>query len=704
MPTLRNSKGEEFQVSDVDAVRMRGDDPSLQIVGDVQVSPDEFGSAPVAMAAGQVTSQEGKAPASAGEQAAYAHREYLKDKTSLPGAIARQGLGGLTFGVSDKLFDADALEADRVHHGAVSTAAGIAGALLPAAFGDEAGLVSILREPASAERAAASLSSKFLYGGELGGELGTAGKAVERGLTRAGGAVDNYKNALQVGEDLAGLDAKGLKAARETELGNIEAARVPQRQAAAAELDAFRATMKNENKLYLAFKDIKEASLPADAAEGSLKIQEIGKINFEADKAADRLLRNPIALAEKPDRALGVLQQQENALLQLQKREPTLRNIFAADTSGERAAALDSVPGAIERNRALQQQIRAMTAEPASARLSAIESAQDVLKQPAASKSLLEDMLGGTIMGHVAGALSGLPVIGPAIGAKAGRLVSDVVFGRIGKAVGESSARTAKAVEAFLGSVKASPAVPILATKVLSNIGYAPGGKEPRASSKDLAAAFKARADEIKAQTAYGPDGTPVMRPEARAAVAARLAPIRSVDPLGADRLETIAARRIEFLSSKIPRRPDLPIVPGGVDHWRPSDMEMRRFARYAHAVEDPHGVEERLAHGSVSPEDAEAYKAVYPERFAALQQEIITKLPLLQKTLPYSRRLSLSIFTGIAVDPSLHPAVLAVLQGQFAGEDGSDGGTQAPKPSPQFGSVHADIGTAAQQREARMQ
>jgi hypothetical protein len=191
------------------------------------------------------------------------------------------------------------------------------------------------------------------------------------------------------------------------------------------------------------------------------------------------------------------------------------------------------------------------------------------------------------------------------------------------------------------------------------------------------------------------------MRPEAREAMASRLAPIRESNPALADRMETLAARRLEFLSSKLVRKPDLPSILAGPDKWQPSDMEMRTFARYAAAVEDPGAVEHRVAAGTVTPEDAEAYHAVYPERAAAFRQQILTQLPSLRKTLPYQRKIALSIFTGVPVDPAMTPNVLAVLQGQFD-EPGSEGGTQAPKAQPQFGSVKKSIEapTPSQSRE----
>jgi hypothetical protein len=219
--------------------------------------------------------------------------------------------------------------------------------------------------------------------------------------------------------------------------------------------------------------------------------------------------------------------------------------------------------------------------------------------------------------------------------------------------------------------------------------------------SHELTRAYAARATEIRSQMGSAPDGRPVMRPDARAKVAAQLAPIAALAPVLADRLETIAARRLEFLASKLPKRPDVGGMSFGPDMWRPSEMEMRTFARYAAAVEDPHAIVERLASGTVTPEDAEAMREVYPEIHADITRQIVEKLSTLQKQLPYQRRIALSLFSGVAVDPAMDPRILNQLQALHVAEEGSEQGTTAPTAQPQFGSVRsADKYTPAQQRQ----
>jgi hypothetical protein len=109
-------------------------------------------------------------------------------------------------------------------------------------------------------------------------------------------------------------------------------------------------------------------------------------------------------------------------------------------------------------------------------------------------------------------------------------------------------------------------------------------------------------------------------------------------------------------------------------------------------------GVIERLAHGTVVPEDVETLRAVYPELHASFTAQIVGRLPELRQTLPYARRIALSLFTGAPVDPAMDPAILATIQAQFGVS--ADSG---PRATPRFGSVRAssaELGTASQRRE----
>lgn len=746
MPTVVNSKGETTEASDVDATNMVAADPSLKIVGDVAVAADRPGDTVTSMSAQRVGDMAGAQAASASDIGATDRKNYLKDKTSTIGATVRGGLGGLTMGASDSWFDPDTIEADEAHHSIAHTLGTVGGAFLPGLVGDESGFANLFRDPEAAEQAASGLSSKFLLSGEAGSEAGSTGKLVEKGLARAGEHLD-LATAASTAPELAGLDAKGLRIARESELDSLAGRHAAERVAAKAssvdDIVQYQSAFKEANPYLVTGEGPASASFAKssrairnalDDAEGLREAP--GKLLAPLRKQAQALeetIGEREAIAAKfeatntkiardldmdiqtlPDAATHVqlegkaarryaafsdVKVGKDATISVAREDATqfLEALNAGEVRGEGQKAMDGLQGLLDQNKALQGKIKGATApmlgrsELASDRLTAINSAHDVLMTPAKPKSMIENMLGGSIMGHVAGAFSGMPIVGPMIGAKVGALATDVVFGRMGKAAAESAVRSTKAVKSFIGSAVLSPALPVLATRTLARVQYAPQAA-PLPDKPALADLFKARTDELKSQTMYGPDGKPVMRPEARAAMAAKLSAIRSVDSIGADKIETLAARRLEFLSSKIPRRPDLGGLPTGPDNWKPSDLEMRSFARFAAAIEDPGAVEERVAHGTVTPEDAEAYFAVYPERARAFQQAVIAQLPTMRTQLPFAKRMSFSIFTRLPVDPSMMPNILQVLQEGFAAEPNSNGGTQAPTASPQFGSIKKSV------------
>jgi hypothetical protein len=760
--------------------------------------PDELADAAIARGFKPATAQQGQAFETTPE----------RDTSTLGAAAAGVGsaLSSATLGGSDVLADAlfsrgdvAAMRKAREDHPIASTVGAVAGAFTgPGAgigakltegaeglsagrqiaraaggyaaegavqgLGQGASEIALSDDPVSIERAASVLSSNMLFGGAVGGAAGTLGKSAELGLLRAKGAMDRIATRAStgsaIGEDLAQLDGKGLRAAKEAEVSRLLEAQKAERAAAVEEVGAYRAAVKEANP-WLAINEGEEAALLGNAKKGlrnafndprGLADDPRGLLKplRVEEQAFERALANREAIAEKLGAANKKIATEIEETLSVEGGEETVRltgkaakrySQFAdvkvgkggvsiarddaeafldalktGKVQGAGEQAFGKLEGLLEQNRALQAKIKASLtskADLASEKLSAIADAEDMLKSGGGKKSLLEDALGGTIYGKAAGMMTGVPILGPIAGAKAARFVTDLVFGRLGKASGDLAKRSAAAVSSVVGvAAKGAKASPVIATKVLQGLRYAPSSSSPapattkpakgKKAQQSLADSYLARAHEIRSQVELGPDGATYMRPAARAAMAAKLAPIRAMHPVLADRIETLAARRLEFLAPRLPTKPDpMGLQPGATDNWRPSDMEMRRAARLMAAVEDPHAVLDRIADGSITPEDAEAVKACYPELHAQVTQEIFSQLSAAKSLPPYQRRLALSIFTGRPVDPALHPVVLSALQQQFAREDGTEGGTQAPRAQPQFGSISKSLPepTPAQKR-----
>jgi hypothetical protein len=570
-------------------------------------------------------------------------------------------------------------------------------------FGSGLSELALSEDPLTTERAFSTLSSRTIYGGAIGAGAGTIAKGAELGLLKGKAALDDvaakYSQRAAIGDDLASLDAKGLHAAEKVEREAIEASRVTQRSDLATEITAFRRELKAQKQFLLT----KDVDLPAVGEK--LGAKELGKIAFKANKQLDNILDNPVGVAKNPAKALDALQRQENALAKLAERSDDLRAVFAADTSGQRLAALDTVAPALERNRALQQRIAAVSGEASSDKLTRIAEAKLALSGGGGPKSMAEQMAGGTVFSAVTGAVAAVPVVGPflapMIGARAANVVTDKVFGRLGKAMTERQARTATALgKVFEKGARAVKAAPPVATRVLGAVAFAPSREVEESATParqaKLPALYRKRTQELREQVQAGPVGKPVVRQAARARIAASLAPIAAFQPLLADRMESLAVRRLEFLAERMPKRPEMGGIQIGPDNWQPSDMEMRAWARLVAAAEDPDGILERVASGEVSPEDAEVMRELYPEQLADITRQILERLPTLRQNLPYHRRLALSVLTGVPVDPSMDPRILAVLQQQFAAEP------EPPKATPQFGSVSAknEVGTLSERRE----
>lgn len=627
-------------------------------------------------------------------------------------------------------------------------------------------------DPVTLDRIAGELSSRALLGGGTGALGGAAFGTFEHALGAARKRLAaTVEDAAEVGgaipDDIASLDGKGLRAAREAELASIDAARVPQRASVAQDIEAFREQMKVDQPWVAVATGSKEARVEAAKAakravaaakraelaaadeiaaaiDGPLTAQarearalaeqataayddavamskarsprwmrEGGKTTFKPDKILDNVLDDPKALSgaagtpafeSRARRVQEALRVQEAAFEKILAHSDELKVIHALDRTGRRAAALEKIPGALEQNRALQSRIESLVSAPASKRLSAID---DAIAQGPAKMTLRQKIGGALAFGAVTSAASGLDLpgsgtIAPILGAAAGSAVAGRLGGALSKSVAASRERSIRAVDALMtGSRIARKIAPPLSSRILAETRFAPDEEPARPTAKPrtltLADHFDARSNEMARLVVPGPDGKPTVPPHVRQRIAAQLRPIAASGPQGpllADRMETHAVARILFLDSKRPRPTQI-----GMTRIPPSEMQMRAWARYIAAADDPGGVEERLADGTVTREDRETMKALYPDRMAEIVRMTVERLGQLRGTLPYQKRLALSIFTGVPVDASTDPRILAQLQSTYTNEPDTEGGTRAPMPRPAFGSVKKPEPTPAQSR-----
>lgn len=567
-------------------------------------------------------------------------------------------------------------------------------------------------DPLTAEHVASVLGSSVLLGAGTGGAIGGGSKLLERGFEIAGEKLASVRDARAAAsglpEDLQKLDDKGLAAAHKTavaehaadiqaEKASLEEIRVNQRAEMANRVKELHEDLATERPIFSALSE-NEALNPA------LKgIEGVGDARVQLAKSYSRIrsgLDSPLSVERNPSTMIGALEQRQGALETLQAKMPELHTALAGDA---RAEVLQHVDTALAETKQQIAAIRQLGKETpvASGRLTALESnpsarmtqiadARDALKNAPelglVGKGVKAAAFGGITA--VAHAIPGMGIAAPFIGHAASEAVGKL-FARASTATGEGIAKTAGAVKSFLD--RAAPVAarvkPVAtATAVLAAAKFAAG---PEPKSKSLGDLYNARAQEIRSQTMLAPDGSTVMRPEARQAVADRLKPIAAVNPVLADKLETIQARKTTYLSQTAPKKPDVQGLQIGPDSWQPPDLAMRAWARRVLAVDNPHLVEQRLARGVCTPEEAEAYRAVYPEKHAQLCEQIAEAASAPNaKKIPMAKHVALTIFTGQPTTPALAPNILAVYQGNFATEHGSKGGTSAPQPMPSFGAL----------------
>lgn len=282
-------------------------------------------------------------------------------------------------------------------------------------------------------------------------------------------------------------------------------------------------------------------------------------------------------------------------------------------------------------------------------------------------------------------ALSAIPVIGPILGLFLKARAAMKILGRKGGSVAKSADGTvaAKAAEARnriaaatgnmletgargtkrLSAVAAGPAV-TLATKLF------PGDGDTK--SKDLHVLYDARSEELAR----------ALQPGAIAhAIGDR---IKVSDPLMQDAIASQIERGLKFIEGKRPKQALSPGMIPGDGAPRISKVLLDEWGKYIHAVNDPASVIEDLAKGHLSIEGAETLRVVYPNLFLDAQKVLMDHAAEFKKTMPYPRRVALSIAYRVPMDGSMTQSHMMFLQPPPtpAAMPGPAGPMQPPMPA----------------------
>lgn len=649
-----------------------------------------------------------------------AARMKARRELNTEGAIAGGVLGALSPGGAGRIIGgvgkavggevAGALGAGVLGRVGGTVAQGAAEGVL---FGESEGIsqIGLTPGPLTAEQVVSTLGGNMLYGGLIGGGLGgvggVLGEALEAGrgaVGRAGKGGAAERAGLEIPESVGALDRDAAKVAREAEVSKLGVAREAEAR------DLYKTAREYNDYLESSWIDGGDSrfkrlmKITRKAVRNSLD-SENAFVRYNGARTLDALDKQAQAIREyseadivarsKAASALDAEQAVKSARAESLRKGETV-NMRAVEPPAAAAAPKiemnAKVADLLEVNEALRSKIQGIGKAPTSPMLDALDAHLDALAHP--PKKAFVQQMGEQVAGG-AGASLGYGLAGPIGGAigygLASKAAAAVFEGGLGAKLRAGVAKSARtmssAADSFVSAAaKVTKVAPVLATRVLSSVSFAgpelaPAARPALKTSSELLTAFRARENELRAQVMDGPTGKPVMSPSANATLHQRLAGLWAVDPHMADMVESAARQRVEFLASKLPPRPNSQVFTIGQDRWQPPDLAMRKFARYVEATENPNGVLERFAAGRMSPEDAEAFRVVYPEMWGSMKAQIMGRLPEVQATLPFRKRLMLSLFFDAPIDSSQDPTTAAMLQRTFASEPGSSGGTGQPVP-----------------------
>lgn len=155
-------------------------------------------------------------------------------------------------------------------------------------------------------------------------------------------------------------------------------------------------------------------------------------------------------------------------------------------------------------------------------------------------------------------------------------------------------------------------------------------------------------------------------------------------DPAMVDAAVRFRTNQIAYLDKVRPKEPP-PSPFRRPGEWKPDKVTAADFARRYAVAMDPVQALEQIEQKCLTPEAAEAYRAVYPLLFAQTRDRMLSQAAQLRTSLPRSQLTRMSILFDLPLDSSLEPANLSQLQGVFSATRPAD---QAPQQTPPASSI----------------
>lgn len=207
----------------------------------------------------------------------------------------------------------------------------------------------------------------------------------------------------------------------------------------------------------------------------------------------------------------------------------------------------------------------------------------------------------------------------------------------------------AKSVNRKVGAVAASR-TPVLAVVAALNTNLVTGKKE---KSKPAPLAAMDRIKDIQNLT-ENPDQ-----------LLDKTADLYEMAPATSTQIGTSIARGLQFLQMKASEVPAKTAANGRV--FPPSEIAAKRFGRYIDAVYNPKNALANIAAGTVSPEEIEVLKNVYPSLWGELTAKVTEHVMENEGKANYKNKLLIGHILDIPYVEEAKPDMVASLQANFA-------------------------------------
>jgi hypothetical protein len=168
-----------------------------------------------------------------------------------------------------------------------------------------------------------------------------------------------------------------------------------------------------------------------------------------------------------------------------------------------------------------------------------------------------------------------------------------------------------------------------------------------KAPGETRGAAFARMADSVRA----GPAAQPMV--------------VDSAAPGTGQAMRDVIQRGMQFLATKLPPGQENPSP-----FYKPppaSAESVAKFARYVKAVKDPLTILDSLNAGTVSSEEIEAVKAVYPQLYDQIRDTMVTEIQNRKEPLPESKSVRVGVLFGVPTIPLLEPGNYQVVQASYS-------------------------------------